>query len=47
MANMIELIGYSWGKVHAGMIKYLCDLQFAGEIQPFSNSQAGGYGARA
>lgn len=34
MPNLVESIGYSWGKVHAGLIAYLCDLHRSGTHNP-------------
>ncbi len=35
MANIIHSIGYSIGKIHVGMINYLCDLYMEGNQEPF------------
>lgn len=37
MANLIRSIGYSLGKVHAGMISYLCELYREGTREPFES----------
>lgn len=37
MANLIKSIGYSLGKVHAGMISYLCELYREGNREPFES----------
>jgi len=37
MANLIKYIGYSLGKVHAGMISYLCELYREGNREPFES----------
>ena len=37
MANLIRSIGYSLGKVHAGMISYLCELYREGNQEPFES----------
>lgn len=37
MANVIRSIGYSLGKVHAGMISYLCELYREGTREPFES----------
>ncbi len=37
MANLIRSIGYSLGKVHAGMISYLCELYREGNEEPFKS----------
>ncbi|MBF0557064.1 MAG: hypothetical protein HQK96_21325 [Nitrospirae bacterium] len=34
MANIIESLGYSLGKVHIGMIAYACDLYRGGQLDP-------------
>lgn len=37
MANLIRSIGYSLGKVHAGMISYLCEMYREGNREPFES----------
>ena len=37
MANLIRSIGYSLGKVHTGMISYLCELYREGNQEPFES----------
>jgi len=37
MANLIKSIGYSLGKVHVGMISYLCELYREGNREPFES----------
>lgn len=37
MANLIRSIGYSLGKVHAGIISYLCELYREGNREPFES----------
>ncbi len=34
MANLIESMGYSLGKIHTGLIAYMCDLYRDGESRP-------------
>jgi hypothetical protein len=37
MANFIQSMGYSLGKVHSGLIAYLCDLHREGNIVPLTS----------
>ena len=37
MANLIRSLGYSLGKVHTGMISYLCELHREGNREPFES----------
>lgn len=37
MANLIRSIGYSLGKIHSGMISYLCELYREGNEEPFES----------
>lgn len=37
MANIVRSIGYSLGKVHAGMLAYLCDLYREGHTEPLES----------
>jgi hypothetical protein len=37
MANLIQSIGYSLGKVHTGLIAYLCDLYRNGDVAPLTS----------
>ncbi len=37
MANLIRSMGYSLGKVHVGMISYLCELYREGNREPFES----------
>ncbi len=37
MANIIQSIGYSLGKVHAGMISYLCEMYREGNKEPLES----------
>ncbi len=37
MANLIRSIGYSLGKVHAGMISYLCEMYREGKKEPLES----------
>ncbi len=37
MANLIRCLGYSIGKVHTGMISYLCELYREGNKEPFES----------
>lgn len=37
MANVVRSIGYSLGKVHAGMLAYLCDLHREGQTEPLES----------
>lgn len=37
MANLIQSLGYSLGKVHTGMISYLCELHREGNREPFES----------
>jgi hypothetical protein len=35
MANIVESVGYALGKLHTGLIAYLCDLWNGGDCAPF------------
>ena len=37
MANLIESIGYSLGKIHVGLIAYMCDLYREGTVAPLES----------
>ncbi len=37
MANLIRSLGYSLGKVHSGLINYLCALHQEGNREPFES----------
>jgi hypothetical protein len=37
MANLVRSLGYSLGKVHCGLIHYLCALHQEGNRQPFES----------
>ena len=37
MANLINAVGYSLGKLHSGMIAYLCELYRDGSVEPLTS----------